>query len=286
MAINPFQPQTFNRLMAPSPMGGPMPLVPMQRPQMAQPPASAPMQRPNPFSPAGPESFMQRLAPALTQIGAGFMSGNPGQGMALAGQMMEQQRQQRLKQAQAPKRQVLKDAAGFQRFVDTGERVFPGAEPTPEPPDPKDWQNLRKTYRGEQDVKDYQAIRSGYEKLRSAAQTPSGPGDISMLVGFMKMLDPGSVVREGEFATAENAGGVSAQVRGLYNRIIGGERLTPELRAQFLAEAERIHNETAENLRTINEMYGGQGPDTSFMTQPETYEPINPAKLRDKYGLE
>jgi len=39
------------------------------------------------------------------------------------------------------------------------------------------------------------------------------------------MLDPGSVVRESEFATAQNAAGVPDQVRNMYNKVLSGTRL-------------------------------------------------------------
>ena len=56
----------------------------------------------------------------------------------------------------------------------------------------------------------------------------------------MKILDPGSVVREGEFATAQNTGSVPEGIRALYNRIISGERLTDQQRADFLGQARNL----------------------------------------------
>ena len=55
-----------------------------------------------------------------------------------------------------------------------------------------------------------------------------------MVFNFMKTLDPGSVVRESEYATAENARGVPSTVRNLYNRVVDGLRLTDEQRDDFL----------------------------------------------------
>ncbi|MGI9494205.1 MAG: hypothetical protein ACR2QF_17580, partial [Geminicoccaceae bacterium] len=50
-------------------------------------------------------------------------------------------------------------------------------------------------------------------------------------------LDPTSVVRESEQATAANAAGVPEQIRTLWNRVLVGERLAPEQRARFKQEA-------------------------------------------------
>lgn len=65
--------------------------------------------------------------------------------------------------------------------------------------------------------------------------------DISLIFAFMKMLDPTSVVREGEFAQAQNSGGISDQIRNIYNQLLSGERLTPEQRANFVRRAYRLY---------------------------------------------
>lgn len=192
--------------------------------------------------------------------------------------------------APAPDRQVMQDAAGRQRYVDDGSYVFAdvGADPKATADATKDSfdfeSRISKDYRTEDDVKAYRAVRTGYEKVRAAAQTDSGPGDVSLLFGFMKMIDPGSVVRESEFATAENAGGVSNKVRNLYNRAITGERLTPELRAQFVKSAEGIYAETVGNLEDVNRVYsdraGRYDIDPGFLAQPEQYEPLDLGRMK------
>ena len=50
----------------------------------------------------------------------------------------------------------------------------------------------------------------------------------------MKMLDPDSVVREGEQATAENARGVSESIMNVYNKAITGKKMTVSQRADFV----------------------------------------------------
>lgn len=82
----------------------------------------------------------------------------------------------------------------------------------------------------------YVAIRDAYNRLQAASSGGSGASDIAMVYSYMKMLDPTSVVREGEYATAENAGGIPATVMNAYNRLVNGERLPDSLRQQFLAE--------------------------------------------------
>ena len=53
----------------------------------------------------------------------------------------------------------------------------------------------------------------------------------------MKMLDPGSTVREGEFASAQNTGGVDDKIINLYNQAIKGTRLNDSQRSGLRAQA-------------------------------------------------
>lgn len=97
----------------------------------------------------------------------------------------------------------------------------------------KDWSN-NPTTKGSQDV------ATAYEKVNSAAQIPSAAGDLSLIFGYMKMLDPGSTVREGEFATAQNAGSVGDSIKNLYNKAISGQRLTESQRKDFVSKAQGV----------------------------------------------
>jgi hypothetical protein len=48
-------------------------------------------------------------------------------------------------------------------------------------------------------------VRDAFQGMQVAA--PGDPGDIARIYAYMKILDPGCVVREGEYATAQNAAG-------------------------------------------------------------------------------
>lgn len=139
---------------------------------------------------------------------------------------------------------------------------------------------LWKEYQAAEPVKSYQLVRNGYERLRTAATQGNGAGDVSMIFAYMKMLDPTSVVREGEFATAEQTGGVPAQITNLYNKLLNGERLTPEQRKQFVSAADGLYQETVQNLEAANTQYGGRakqwGVDpTGIVMSPEAYQPLD-----------
>lgn len=71
----------------------------------------------------------------------------------------------------------------------------------------------------------------------SANAPPSAQGDIALTFKFMKSLDPTSTVREGEYATAKNAGSIPDKIKNLYNQAASGRFLTPQQRQQMLAIA-------------------------------------------------
>lgn len=114
-------------------------------------------------------------------------------------------------------------------------------------------QKLRKEFT--QVSKDFRAIRDGLGRVQAGAELGTGAGDISTVIGFMKILDPSSVVREGEFATAENAQGVPDRIRGLYNRLLTGERLTPEVRQEFVEAAESLASQKLDEQERIVDQF-------------------------------
>lgn len=101
--------------------------------------------------------------------------------------------------------------------------------------------DLRKERSGLPTSKASQDVSAAYNKVQSAASNPSAAGDLSMIFNYMKMLDPGSVVREGEFATAQNAAGVPTRVQNQYNQLLKGERLSPTQRKDFSGQARNLY---------------------------------------------
>lgn len=69
--------------------------------------------------------------------------------------------------------------------------------------------------------------------IETSAADNTGAGDIALVTSFMKMLDPGSVVRETEFATAANAGGLLGRLQSLATKVESGQFLSAEQRTEF-----------------------------------------------------
>jgi hypothetical protein len=137
-----------------------------------------------------------------------------------------------------------------------------------------------KAYRGEDPIKTYQVVHSAYQKARSAAQLGTSAGDMSLIYAFMKMNDPTSVVREGEFATAANTGGLDDKIINIYNRVRDGQMLTPDQRQQFLQAADAQYQDASKNVQDVNSRYQPFAEDYNvntnrFMIQPEQFKPLN-----------
>lgn len=110
--------------------------------------------------------------------------------------------------------------------------------------DPKQLSDVEEGIRKEfsAHAKPYFETRDAYSRIQQSASNPSPAGDLALIFNFMKMLDPGSVVREGEFATAQNAAGIPERVRNMWNRALSGERLGDDQRKDFVGQANGLYN--------------------------------------------
>jgi hypothetical protein len=148
----------------------------------------------------------------------------------------------------------------------------------------EDEQKLRKEF--EANAKTHLDVRRGFQRV--LASKDDAAGDISLIFGYMKMLDPGSVVREGEFATAQNSAGIPDQIRNMYNRALEGTRLNPDQRNMFKGQAKSLYDKSAqeygareEQFRGIAGRYGvdpgrvipSLGPEPSLPMQPSPAQP-------------
>lgn len=115
-------------------------------------------------------------------------------------------------------------------------------------------------------TKDSFAISSAVNKLNETIQNPGqlGPADMATIFSFMKLVDPGSTVREGEFANAENAGGVGTKFRNAWNAAMTGQRLTPELRKEFQRASQSLVRGQAKIQSVVDDQYKGLAKDEGF----------------------
>lgn len=94
----------------------------------------------------------------------------------------------------------------------------------------------------ESSVQPFIVQRDAYSRIKESVKNPSPAGDLALIYGYMKLLDPGSTVREGEFATAQNSGSVPQRIQAMYNKVASGKRLAPEQREDFLSRSKSIYS--------------------------------------------
>ena len=100
-------------------------------------------------------------------------------------------------------------------------------------------------------------VTDSYGRIQASVEDPSAAGDLALIFNYMKVLDPGSTVREGEFATAQNSAGVPERMRASYNRVINGERLSDDQRNDFFQRAGKLYNKALQTYQGREREYHG-----------------------------
>lgn len=125
----------------------------------------------------------------------------------------------------------------------------------------KEEQQLRGDFLGQS--KNFQVMQSAWNNLKGKLKDPTGASDMSMIFAYMKLLDPTSTIREGEYATASNVGTIPQTLFGKYNKAIEGSGfLDPKVRESFIKEAKGMyqsslgqHKQTIEEYKKIAKSY-------------------------------
>lgn len=125
------------------------------------------------------------------------------------------------------------------------------------------------------DTKEFGQINNYWDRIKSAK--PTGPGDLSLVFSYMKMIDPTSSVQQGEQASAANAGGTTAYIRGIYNNLLGKGNLDEKTRQQFKEQAGQFYNQALEGYNINKQDYLGRaegyGIDPKMVMGSQTYSP-------------
>ena len=137
---------------------------------------------------------------------------------------------------------------------------------------------LRKEY--SQLSKDANAIKDSIGRLRTGASLNTGAGDVAVVFSYMKLLDPTSVVREGEYATAENTAGVPQKITAMYNRILSGQRLTPDQRQNFIQAGEQLARDKLSRQDLVRQQFETIARQTGASPERVIIDtgPLDPAK--------
>lgn len=114
---------------------------------------------------------------------------------------------------------------------------------------------LRKELQGEQIMKDFAQVKTAYSQIKTALNNPSPASDLVAATKFMKLLDPGSVVRESELGMAMAASGLEDRARSYFDRLQSGQKLTPEQRKDFARTTELLYKASENKVLPVQSYY-------------------------------
>lgn len=168
-----------------------------------------------------PAKFVELTTPKATETPADIRS-------ALAFQQLTPEQQKtymQLKSAGAPK--TILDMTGGQKGFDNE-------------------MGLKKAFSAEPVYKAYGEMQSAYSQITDSLKSSSPAGDLAAATKFMKLLDPGSVVRESELGMAMAASGALDRATNYAQMRIDGTKLTPDQRKDFQSLSDTLFS-TATN---------------------------------------
>jgi hypothetical protein len=97
---------------------------------------------------------------------------------------------------------------------------------------------LRNDFNNLPQVKSWNVIEPVLLSARTASKDNTGASDLNMIYALGKVLDPNSVVREGELEMAGNTGSLGQKIAGYYKSVNSGGRLTPQIKEDLLRQIE------------------------------------------------
>jgi len=127
-------------------------------------------------------------------------------------------------------------------------------------------------------MKPFTDLSQAFRKVEAAALNPSAAGDISLVYGYMKILDPGSTVMQGEQATASNAGGIPDRVKAIYNKALTGETLADNVRQDFYAQSRNLIESQRELQQDIAARYSAIATQNKLDPNQVVFDPFKRIK--------
>jgi hypothetical protein len=113
--------------------------------------------------------------------------------------------------------------------------------------------DLSKEFKNEPVYKDFQGMKGALSAVEASLKKENPIGDVAAATKIMKLLDPGSVVRESELGIAMAASGKLDRISNYVDMWKNGTLLTPTQRTEFGALANELYNASA---RAYNDKRG------------------------------
>lgn len=150
------------------------------------------------------------------------------------------------------------------------------------------------------DIAQFPEMRDAYKKIKASAGGGTGVADMALVFSFMRLLDPTSVVREGEYERAIKTEGIPGWLWSRVQAVQSGKFLTPEQRADMARMAEVYYTQKRDTYRRARQWidrtakYYGLDPTLAIpdLEAPNTYIEVSQAQPDgapggglDEYGV-
>jgi len=130
---------------------------------------------------------------------------------------------------------------------------------------------LAKAFKQEPIYKDYNDMQSAFGQVVSSLSQGTPIGDVAGATKVMKLLDPGSVVRESELGIAMAASGRMDRLNNYFNNMMTGQKLTPTQREDFKALSNELYaaagdayNKKRQEFQGFGQAYGFRNLDAAL----------------------
>jgi hypothetical protein len=130
---------------------------------------------------------------------------------------------------------------------------------------------LASAFKQEPIYKDFSDMKSSFGQVVSSLSQGTPIGDVAGATKVMKLLDPGSVVRETELGIAMAAAGRMDRLNNYFTNMMTGQKLTPTQREDFkalsnelYAAAGQAYNQKRREYEGFGQAYGFKNLDTAL----------------------
>jgi len=178
------------------------------------------------------EGVSQFNAPSTSITDVEFLTGKPLAGSGAAG---------------IAKVQDYRKSGATSVSINTGEKGF------------KNEFDLKKEFTNEPVYKEFQSMKSAFSQVQESLKKENPIGDVAAATKIMKLLDPGSVVRESELGIAMAASGKMDRLTNYVDMWKKGTLLTPSQRTDFGSLANELYNAAANSYNAKRNEYAAFG---------------------------
>jgi hypothetical protein len=123
---------------------------------------------------------------------------------------------------------------------------------------------LASAFKQEPIYKDFSDMKSSFGQVVSSLSQGTPIGDVAGATKIMKLLDPGSVVRETELGIAMAAAGRMDRLQNYFSNMMSGQKLTPTQRDDFKALANELYAAAGQAYNSKRGEYEGFGKAYGF----------------------